>query len=290
MKKNLNKIIIGISVLVVVGIGSVIIINNKESNEEVEVVETIETEVTYEAAEPVVKAPEVEAPEAEIKEVVVKQEYWKQASPLPVSYPVAEETEVVEQDVVAKAPEVIEVESTVIKEEAPATESNYDVTAQASLSETGHYDAAKDVTEFASTPISCVDFASNANLIALQAQVNPLIDADGGCNNGFILKNGKAIVSYVGEAYYVDCSIGTDGTKATLTIGCNLNDIAWQCMTAVMNEIYPGKGDVLISEVKADCISGTNTYSTLDSWTEFNGLHTKCVVDTNDNMLVYVFK
>ena len=240
--------------------------------------------------EPVVKAPEVEAPEAEIKEVVVKQEYWKQASPLPVSYPVAEETEVVEQDVVAKAPEVIEVESTVIKEEAPVTESNEVI--QNTVDSTGIYDAGSDNVNFSSYPVSCSDFASNANLIALQTIVNPQISEDGGCNNGFVLKNGKAIISYVGESYFVDCMVGVNAStnQTILSINCNPNDLSWSILNSVMNEVYPNIGSSLLAEVKNACYNGSNIYSTPDTWVESNGLHTKFVVEKGGDTLSFIFK
>lgn len=74
---------------------------------------------------------------------------------------------------------------------------------QSNVNEAGYYDSNSDVTSFDRVPVSCVDFANNANLLALQAEVNPIIDADGGCNQGFVLKNGQAIVSYLHFAVYL---------------------------------------------------------------------------------------
>ena len=129
--------------------------------------------------------------------------------------------------------------------------------------------------------------------MALQAEVNPVIYAEcggGNENTGFVLRNGKAYISYAGATYGTECEISTNGEKVTLEIACNLNDMAWSCMSAVMNEIYPESGSALIADCRVACESGSSVYANLDTWVESNGVHTKVIYDTNDGTILFVFK
>ena len=61
-------------------------------------------------------------------------------------------------------------------------------------------------------------------------------------------------------------------------------------MSAVMEEVYPGKGTTLVSECRKACESGSSVYSSFDTWNEFNGIHTKVVLAENGDSLVFVFR
>ena len=164
---------------------------------------------------------------------------------------------------------------------------------ESSLTSAGHYDAAKDIAKdnFASYPISCTDLASNPTLVSLQAEVNPIIDNDGGCNEGFILRSNEAVISYVGESYFVDAKILVDGNlQTTLSINCNLNDISWKCISTTLEAIYPNLGAALASEIRKDCEVGSGIYGDFNEWTTYNGVHTKVILAEGGDSLVYVIR
>lgn len=297
MKKNNKKIIVGIILSIsIIGIGTIIYLD-KTSTPELEIVvdeSVLETESTeaiapeeieeVEEVEEVVENTE-EKPQGKKLNAYDAQKFLaSQAAPTSVATNKYWEEQPVEE---VSEPETVE--NVVINEEPVASTE----IVQANVDETGHYNASGDISDFASYPMNKVDFSNNANLIALQAEVNPLIYAEcggGNPNTGFVLESGRTYISYAGETYGKECYISTNGGQVILGIYCNLNDIAWKCITATLEEIYPSKGAILSSEVKKACESGSPIYSSLDKWVEFSDMHTKVIYDTNDGNLLFIFR
>ena len=152
------------------------------------------------------------------------------------------------------------------------------------------YVPSEDGNTFSTVPVKCNDLSSNPTLLALQAEVNPIFDADGAISEAFTLSPSGASIAYAGKYYGSDCEvIVSENGFTTVSISCNLNDTSWRCLSTVMNELY-NNGAALIEEVKKACYSGSEIYAVdrEDTWVEYLGLHTKFVFD--NYTLYFYFK
>lgn len=286
MKKNLNKIVIGISVLVAIGIGSLIILNNNKETKPEEVVKVTETvEVPKEETKVVEEVlPEEEASEPEEKEfLVMKKDYWNEASPLPTKVAVKEEsTEVaseVENNVVVEEPVV---ENNVIVEEPVAEEMKAITTGT-------------ETTVASSSP----DFSSSANLQAVKASADAQIHTECGGGNegtGFILTPDCAYITYFGKIADDICRISYNDSTVVLVVNAELNDMAWNCMSAAMSEIF-ANGSTLIAECRKDCESSNTKYGAENEWVIIDGVSTTIDILSPEDLgaaglgsIVYTFK
>lgn len=292
MKNKNNKIVIGIILsLAVIGIGTFVYINNK-TPEEVTVVENIEEsvpaeeEVVEEVEEEKEVAGEPESPKTNVLNVPDATEFLETEEKLKdLKASNTNTTETVASD--EKPVEVIEPEPEVV--ETPVEETPEYIDYSEKYDSAYGYVPSQDGNTFDAVPVKCSDLSSNSNLIALQTEINPIFAADGAISEAFTLSKNGATVAYAGTYYGSDCEVIVNEGFTTVSISCNLNDASWKCLSAVMNELYDN-GAAMIDEVKRDCYSGSNVYTSEDTWVENLGVHTKVVFDSSNSTLYYYFK
>lgn len=288
MKNKNNKIVIGIILsLAVIGIGTFVYINNK-TPEEVTVVESVEESVPVEEEvieEVEVAAEEPESPKTNVINVPDATKFLETEEKLKDLKALNATTETVASD--ETLAEVIEPEPEVV--ETPAEETPEYIDYSEKYDNAFGYVPSQDGNTFDTVPVKCSDLSSNSNLIALQEELNPIFAADGAISEAFTLSKNGAAVAYAGTYYGSDCEVIVNEGFTTVSISCNLNDASWKCLSAVMDELYDN-GAAMIDEVKRDCYSGSNVYTSENTWIENLGVHTKVVFDSSNSTLYYYFK
>lgn len=267
MKKNIIKIsVIGIIILGVIGVGTYFTMNKEESTApDVVVEETIETEwivpQAKEASKPEVLEPEVEVIEEETVEAIDVVENTEEKPKRKVSVKDVKkflrernsfDTVEVSAESVDKVEEVAEVESITIE--------------------------TVNTNQAVETTVSSVDanFASSANLQAIKASADAQIHAECGGGNehtGFILTPDTAYISYFGAIADNICTVRMNSDTVSLTINAELNDLAWNCMSAALSEVFPN-GATLAAACRKDCENGTGGYGAENQWVVIDGVAT----------------
>ena len=292
MKNKNNKIVIGIILsLAVIGIGTFVYINNK-TPEEVTVVESVEEstpaeeEVIEEVEEAAEEEAESESPKTNVLNVPDATEFLETEEKLKdLKASNTNATETVASD--EKPIEVIEPEPEVV--ETPVEETPEYIDYSEKYDSAFGYVPSQDGNTFDAVPVKCSDLSSNSNLLALQAELNPIFAADGAISEAFTLSKNGATIAYGGKAFGIDCNVVVSESYTTVSVRSNLNDNCWKCLSAVMDELYDN-GAAMISEIRNACEYGSNIYANEDTWVEYLGVHTKFVFDSNDYTLLFYFK
>lgn len=294
MKKNIKKIVIGIIILSIIGIGAYAFFNKEESTiPEVEVTETIESveEVIVPEETEIVEPEVIEEETIEAIEIVENTETKPEGKTLNVydAKKFLEENKTFDTVTVSAKGTESEVETPVIETEVVESVEEPEVSEIMSNNEL-----------IETTVVSVdVDFSTSSNLQAIKLSADEQIHAECGGGNeytGFILTPDTVYISYFGAIADNICTVRKNENTVTLTINAELNDLAWNCMSAALSEIFPN-GATLASACRKDCENGTGGYAAENQWVVIDGVATTVnVLDpeeagaANLGSIIYTFK